>query len=135
MRYTIAVDFDGVLHSYISPWTKPHEIPDPPVEGAIDWLRSMISHFDVVIFSTRCKTWRGRRAIRDWLWKYSGEVYRDSRGMWEDLDPLGGIRLSKTKPPALIYLDDRAVRFTGPDSWPTPDEIHRLWPWNKDKKP
>ncbi len=30
-RYTVAVDFDGVLHAYISPWVNAHTIPDPPV--------------------------------------------------------------------------------------------------------
>ena len=61
--YTVCVDFDGVLHSYTTPWINAHTIPDPPVQGAIAWLATMLEKFDVVIFSTRCKTWRGRRAI------------------------------------------------------------------------
>lgn len=67
MKYTIAVDFDGVIHSYVSPWKAEHIIPDAPVEGAIDWLVRMLKHFDVVIFTTRGRTWRGRRAVRAWL--------------------------------------------------------------------
>jgi len=34
------------------------------------------------------------------------------------------------KPAALIYLDDRAVRFDG-ENFPEKSEIHALRPWNK----
>lgn len=127
MRYTICVDFDGVLHSYTSPWVNAHTIPDEPVEGAIHWLLQMIEKFDVVIFSTRCKTWRGRRAMRRWL-TMQGEC---TCGEPFGVCLLSQVKFAKTKPPALIYLDDRAVRFTGPDSWPTVDAVHKARPWNK----
>jgi hypothetical protein len=112
-RYTVAVDFDGVLHSYTSPWVNAHTIPDRPVPGALLWLHSTLQKFDVVIYSTRCRTWRGRRAVRAWL--------RD-RGL-ED------VRLSYEKPAALVYIDARAWRFEG--TFPTADQIHRAKPWNK----
>ena len=35
---TVLVDFDGVIHSYTSPFTTPDEIKDPPVPGAFEWL-------------------------------------------------------------------------------------------------
>lgn len=129
-RYTVAVDFDGVIHSYTTAWVNAWTIPDPPVDGAIEWLHAMLSRFDVVIFSTRCKSWRGRRAMRRWLWKH------DTNGvgcyaMWQDMDALGTVKFAKDKPPALIYLDDRAVRFEGPGTFPTPSEIHLAIPWNK----
>lgn len=127
-KYTVCVDFDGVLHAYTSPWVNAHTIPDPPVVGAIEWLWNMVQKFEVVIFSTRCKTLRGRWAMTRWLRKYAGNLYHE--------DGCGGIgiedvKFSKSKPPALIYLDDRAIRFTGPDSWPTADDVHRARPWNK----
>lgn len=124
-RYTIAVDFDGVIHRYDSPWVNAHTIPDSPVDGAISWLWDMLQKFDVVIFSTRCKTWRGRRAIRKWMRKYSGGLYNESPGKLGIED----VRLSFSKPPALIYLDDRALRFEG--EFPNAEDIHRLRPWNK----
>ena len=127
-RYTVAVDFDGVIHSYTTPWKNAHTIPDPPVDGAIDWLWKVIQSFDVVIFSTRCKSWRGRRAMRQWLRHYAGNLWYPAP---DGLVPLEEIRFSREKPPALIYLDDRAVRFNGPGSFPTKDEIHRSRPWNK----
>ena len=33
-NYSIAVDFDGVIHSYTSKWVAADVIPDPPVSGA-----------------------------------------------------------------------------------------------------
>ncbi len=159
IRYTICVDFDGVIHSYTSPWVKPHVIPDPPVEGAIIWLHQMVQHFTVVIFSTRCRTWRGRRAMRRWLRLYSAFKWDDTPNMQSDglipgLDKFGfvpavggglrraasrglcHIQFSYTKPPALIYLDDRAVRFEGPGTFPTKDAIHRQYiPWNNQAPP
>lgn len=122
-RYTVAVDFDGVLHAYLTPWVNAHTIPDAPIEGAIEWLWRTVQKFDVVIYSTRCKTWRGRRAVKAWLAKYSGNLYHESaasRGV-ED------VRLSYEKPPALVYLDDRAMRFEG--VFPTPQQIHIARPW------
>lgn len=149
MKYTICVDFDGVIHSYTTPWIKPHIIPDPPVEGAIQWLFQMVQHFEVVILSTRCETWRGRRAMRQWLRKQA-VCGRDANPKYFDRWPtltavpddkddedliirgLVTIRFSYTKPPALIYLDDRAVRFEGPGTFPSRDEIHRRYiPWNR----
>ncbi len=131
MKYTISVDFDGVIHSYTTPWINAHTIPDPPVEGAIAWLIQMVQCFNVVIFSTRCRTWRGRRAMRKWL-RGHGELYWESLITGTHRYGLNSIRFSYTKPPALIYLDDRAVRFTGPGTFPTKDDIHQQYiPWNK----
>lgn len=118
-RYTIAVDFDGVLHSYTSPWVDAETIPDPPVSGAIDWLNDITHDLDVVIFTTRGKTEAGRLAVRSWL---------EDRGY-------NGPRLTVTaeKPPALAYLDDRAYRFEGPGTFPSAEQVHRAKPWNKKK--
>lgn len=117
--YSIAVDFDGVIHSYTSPWVDPQTIPDPPVPGAIDWLNEMNQRFRVIIFTTRGKTAEGRDAVEDFL---------------RDHGYAGTVEVTAEKPPALIYLDDRAVRFDG-EHFPTADEIHRAYiPWNKRSK-
>lgn len=118
IKYTVAVDFDGVLHSYMSPWVSPEVIPDPPVAGAIDWLKAIEKDFTVVIFTTRGSTEAGKSAVREWL-MVNG---------W----PSGiNVRVTDTKPAALIYLDDRGYRFMGPQAWPSAEDIHRLRPWNK----
>ncbi len=117
-RYTVAVDFDGVLHSYVTPWSNEYTIPDPPVPGAIEWLQAMLAGgLDVVIFTTRGRTPAGRDAVHLWLAKH-----------WPEAPQL---QVTAEKPPALAYLDDRAIRFEGPGRWPTVDEIHKARPWNR----
>lgn len=115
-RYTVAVDFDGVIHSYTSPWVAPDIIPDPPVEGAIAWLMEIAKEFHVVIHSTRCATMEGTKAVLHYL---------------ADHGFVGTISGSCEKPPALVYVDDRAWRFEGPGTFPTAQQIHRARPWNK----
>lgn len=117
-RYTIAVDFDGVIHSYTTPWVSEDVIPDPPVPGAVAWLRDISRKFDVVIFTTRAHSEAGvaavRQALTDW-------------GVTEAV----GWEITYEKVPALVYVDDRGYRFTG-DNFPTADQIHReLVPWNR----
>lgn len=115
-RYTVAVDFDGVVHSYTTPWIAAETIPDPPVEGAIEWLNEIGEWFEVVIHTTRAKTREGMVAVGEWLTKHGF---------------VGQVVITDCKVPALIYLDDRAWRFMGPGSFPTREQIHRALPWNK----
>jgi len=122
----IAVDFDGVLHMYTSPWTNAHTIDDAPVPGAIEWLHKMVQDFDVKIFSSRCKTWRGRRAIRAWLKYNAGMLWYEGMGT----EGLETIEIVKDKPPAMLIIDDRAWRFTG-DNYPSVEDIYAAKPWNK----
>lgn len=107
-RYTLAVDFDGVLHSYTSPWVDAATIPDPPVPGAMEWLHRMLQYFDIAIFSTRNHQDGGVAAMKSWLAHHSLGMPCGSaiRGIQD-------ITFPTIKPAALIYLDDRAVRFTG----------------------
>lgn len=119
MKYTICVDFDGVIHSYISEFDAAC-LPDPPVPGAIPWLEDMVVKFDVVIFTTRARFGATRSMIKAWLLEHG-------------FDPglLHRIRVDDVKPPALVYIDDRAYRFTGAN-FPSAQEIHNMRPWNKE---
>lgn len=124
---TIAVDFDGVIHSYKSGWHGATSIPDPPVPGAIEFLVALTqsSEVDVVIFSSRAKTWRGRRAIGAWLQKHGGHLWHE-----DAFDPgLQSIEVTAVKPAAVVYLDDRGLRFEG--TFPDIKELLALTPWNK----
>lgn len=118
-NYTVAVDFDGVIHSYTSPWVGSDVITDPPVEGAIEWLNQVTQYFTVVIHTTRGKTTEGIEAVKSYLLEHGYRVERDA------------IEVTAIKPPALVYIDDRAWRFEG--RFPTRDEIHQARPWNKVK--
>lgn len=115
-RYTVAVDFDGVIHSYTTPWAGAHVCPDPPVPGAISWLNRMVTEFDLVILTTRGDQEGGNEAVLAYL--------REHGYTGPDL------RVTSQKVPALVYVDDRAWRFTG-DNFPTANEVHRAIPWNK----
>lgn len=133
-RKIIAIDFDGVIHSYDSPWVDYDVIPDPPVPGAIEFLDRLIraDRFHVAIFSSRnvptlylgnthdpnydpaC----GIRAMRKWL---------IANGLAPEL--AAQIRFPRHKPPAHVIIDDRAIRFEG--TFPTLDDLESFVPWNK----
>lgn len=55
----LCLDFDGVIHSYASGWKGANVIHDPPVPGAIAFLREAVQSFRVAIFSGR-KPWNKR---------------------------------------------------------------------------
>lgn len=95
-KKTIALDFDGVLHSYTSGWTGP--VPeDPPVDGAQKFVEWLQDKYEVVLFSSRADTKAGIDGIKSWLKDHNFpalEVYHE-------------------KPAAEVYVDDRGFRFTG----------------------
>jgi len=106
---TICLDFDGVVHSYQSGWKGEDVIPDPPIHKVGLAIKRLRKDYRVVIFSARCRTEEGCIAIEAWLDKHSIEVDE----------------VCRHKPPAHIYVDDRAVRFTG-DWEETISEIHNF---------
>ena len=112
-RPTIALDFDGTLHAYTSGWLGVTNCQDPPTPGAreaVDELRRR--GFRVVIYSSRAASTAGADAIRDWLARY-GFVGIDE--------------VTATKPPAVLYVDDRGLRFEG-DWHHVLLEVSRLFP-------
>lgn len=118
-KYRIMVDFDGVLHQYVSPWTSLTEIHDPPVAGAIEWLEEMTKHFQVAVHSTRCESEEAIYSMMLWFLQHGlSDRARHS------------LEYTYTKLPALIYIDDRGLRFDG-TNWPTKEFIHDSRPWNK----
>jgi hypothetical protein len=128
-RMTVLVDFDGVLHSYVSGWKGATTIPDPPVEGAIEWLCDLLQpgagNCDVVILSTRARHWWGRMAIRAWLKKHAGMLYYDTPASYG----LERIKVTATKVPGVVLIDDRCIQFRG--TFPGYDEVRAFRPWVK----
>lgn len=112
---TVCFDFDGVIHSFKNGWTGLTCIADPPVDGikeVIDILRN--DGYKVIILSTRAKTAIGIAAIRSWLTKHNITV---------DL-------ITDKKPPAVCYVDDRAICFDGTAAGLV-ERIENFKPWNR----
>ena len=89
---TLAIDFDGVIHSYKQGWTgeTPEDEPMPGVEDALQKLES--DGWKLVIMSTR-----DENEIWDWLEKYDLTHYFSN--------------VTNTKIPAKLYIDDRGYHF------------------------
>ena len=122
----ICLDFDGVVHSYVSGWKGPRVITDPPVDGALEWMhRALNSGYHVCVFSSRGRYLGGRRAMRKWLRHHAGE------GWWfEQMDiGLEDVEFPLFKPPAHITIDDRALTFTG--EFPSLGDVDTFKPWNR----
>lgn len=98
MAKTVVFDFDGVIHSYKSGWQGPENTPDPPVEGikeAIEQIRA--AGYEVIVVSARCADPSGDAAVLKYL--EENEIYVDG--------------VMAEKPPAIVYIDDRAICFDG----------------------
>lgn len=94
----VVFDFDGVISSYASGFLGATVIPDDPVPGiaeAIDEIRK--KGYRVTVVSTRCATQEGIDAVKEYL---------DENGITVD-----GVQMEK--PPAICYVDDRAICFDG----------------------
>lgn len=91
-RNTIAIDFDGVIHSYVSGWTGdvPRDNPMPGVEDAL--IKMKEDGWTLKILSTRKKEF-----IEAWLVKHGLDKYIDD--------------VCNEKIPAKLYIDDRGYRF------------------------
>lgn len=123
----LCLDFDGVLHSYTSGWKGASVVPDPPVPGAIEFLREAVKHFRVMIFSSRSHQDGGGYAMRSWLGHHIMAVEPDI--IMQDPPWFAAIEWPMEKPAAMVTLDDRALTFTG--VWPAMDTLLTFRPWNK----
>ena len=120
MMKTICIDFDGVLHSYTNGWQGENVASDPPVPGAIEWLRDLIRdpNFEPVIYSSRSKHLSGIQCMQGWLTRHGLSH--------EDLDRL---QFPTQKPAAFLTIDDRAICFDG--NFPSLTTMQEFKPWNK----
>jgi len=128
----ICVDFDGVIHSYASGWQGVSVIPDPPVPGAIEWLMQHLPEPEglggcfappfegpiVQIYSSRSKSWFGRRAMKRWL---------IANGLPREYIDDRILKFPVKKPAAFLTIDDRAICFTG--EFPTAEDMMAFKPW------
>lgn len=134
---TFVIDFDGVIHSYSSGWQGADVVGDPPTPGALAFLREATQHFTVYIYSSRSHAKGGIDAMQDAL----------QRWMEEEAEKTAEVPLTKAvtsriaefvmqtlkwptfKPSAKVTLDDRVMKFEGPRSWPTMDQLKNYRTW------
>ncbi len=115
-KQTVVFDFDGVINSYTSCWQGTAVISDPPVEGIREAIAKIRRSYRVVVVSSRCSQPGGIEAIRNYLEKHNIIV--------DDI--------AVNKPPAVVYIDDRALTFDGhPETLLA--KIKAFKPWNKNK--
>lgn len=114
MKKTVVFDFDGVIHSYTSGWQGADVIPDPPVPGIKEAIEEIRQTYRVVVVSTRCTSFEGVKAVSQYLANHGIEV---DAFMTE-------------KPPAVCYVDDRALCFDG-RSEDLLEKINNFKPWYK----
>lgn len=106
MGKSIALDFDGVIHDYALGYTG-HVPEGGPVPGALEFVQELLeAGWTVYIHTCRAlpeqEGWKPRvervGAVTEWL-------------EWHGFP--GGLIVTADKPHALLYVDDRAHRFTG----------------------
>jgi hypothetical protein len=117
--WRVCIDFDGVINSYSSGY-KPGDdtfLPDPPTEGAKEFLEKCLVCFqEVFIVSSRCQTLSGVLAMGNWMKKYD----------------MPDIPITYVKYPAEVYIDDRGWRFEG--HFPDPEMFIELGTWVKNNE-
>jgi hypothetical protein len=100
---TIAIDFDGVIHSFELGF---HDgtIYGTPLPGSIDNIKRLSEKFKLVIYTAKAKSDRplingktGTELVWEWLGKYNIDSYISE--------------VTAEKPRAICYIDDKAIRF------------------------
>lgn len=136
----LCLDFDGVIHSYTSGWQGATVIPDPPVDGALDFIADALLHFAVAIYSSRSGQAGGIEAMKAYLVKHYDQQHSHVYGIIYEGDEtftrrsrgeaiVGQIEWPTEKPAAFVGIDDRVLTFTG--QWPAIEDLKAFKPWNK----
>lgn len=125
---TACIDFDGVIHSYERGWQGGH-LYGTVVPGFFEWADSCHGKLALVVYSTRSGDAYSGAAMHDWLRQHFNEWkarHPKSALLWSDFD------FRRSKPPAIVYIDDRGVRFNGKWDSPelTPEALVNFTPWN-----
>ena len=104
----IAIDFDGVIHSFEYGY---HDgtIYGTPINGAKESLELLSKKYKLVLFTAKAKPDRplvdgktGVELVKEWLVKYDLDKYF--------------FEITSEKPRCLCYIDDKAIQFTSWDN-------------------
>lgn len=115
---TIAIDFDGVVHSYEKGWHDGTVYGDA-VEGAFSAIKALMDKgYCVYIFSCR-----DANQIVRWIQDRTGELHDEPinyifkcqkiRFWVKTWNKPGVLGVTNRKLPAEAYIDDRGIRFEG----------------------
>lgn len=92
MQKALCLDFDGTLHEYSSGWTGDNLVSDQPVEGAVEACHALVeAGWKLYVLSSRTNL----QPVAKWLEEHH----------------FPSMTLTRVKPIAVAYIDDRAVRF------------------------
>ncbi len=100
---TIAVDFDGVIHSFELGF---HDgtIYGTPISGSAEALHKLSEKYNIVIYTAKAKSDRplvdgktGTELVWEWLKKYDMADYV--------------VDVTAEKPRCICYIDDKAIQF------------------------
>lgn len=132
-KKTICLDFDGVLHNFQEPWKGPTVIEGEPIPGMEEFLWDLHSvqklgqdTVEVAIFSTRNESLEGILAMKKWLLLSFSRKWASNEVVG---DFVNGLQFPTMKPPAIVYLDDRGMTFTG--TFPDVKALLSFEPWNR----
>ena len=99
----ISIDFDGVIHDFSKGWHDGTCYGDP-LPGAIDAIKKLSSHYNVIIFTAKAKPSRplvngktGTELVAEWL---------DKHGVLDCID-----EITCEKPRSQVYVDDKGYHF------------------------
>lgn len=119
-KRTLCIDFDGVIAQYDT-WKGKGKFGDP-VPGVKKFLTDLIMEsWIIIIHTTRSEEY----AIRDYLEKHEIPFHYFNQNPENFL-----LDCSSKKPLADVYLDDRALRFSG-DFEKTYFDVMNFKPWYK----
>lgn len=99
----IAIDFDGVVHGN-SKGFHDGTVYDSPIPGSIEAIKELSKKYTIILFTAKVKPDRplvngktGEELIWEWLKQYNISQYIKE--------------ITCEKPRAVVYIDDRAIRF------------------------
>jgi hypothetical protein len=99
----IAIDFDGVIHSFELGF---HDgtIYGAPVEGSIEAIKKIAKKYTIIIYTAKAKKDRplidgktGTELVWEWLREYQLDSYIKE--------------VTAEKPRCVCYIDDKAIQF------------------------
>lgn len=105
MKPQLAIDFDATIAQYNEQGFL-ESSTGLPIDGAIDFIKALSTKFEIVIFSARGGTERGKKAIWDWL-KLNG-----IRNLIRDVTNVKSYEF-------VAFIDDRAITYTCPSDYRT----------------